>query len=300
MKLSDIGEFQLIDRLSKIIGKAKKPVVLGIGDDCAVIETANNKYQTSNNSKGPMYQLITTDTLVENVHFKLPKGTANSFAGSFKLGMKAMIANVSDISAMGGVPTYAVVTLGAPKNFKVESAEAILKGMLKIARKHGVQIVGGDTVRSRDLVISVTLLGEVEKKYLLTRSGAKVGDIICVTGSFGHPASANYLLHITDYCPQGRLIAKKRIATAMIDSSDGLVESIRQICKASQVDARIDFDQVPIAKGATLEQALFGGEEYELVFTVPKSKAKKLDYRVVGQIVKKGQGNLPKGGFKHF
>jgi len=274
MKLSDLGEFQLIDRLSKIIGKAKKPVVLGIGDDCAVIQ------------QGTKYQLITTDTLIENVHFRL----SSDF---YKLGQKAMIANISDIAAMGGSPTYAVVTIGARKSFKVKAIKDLYRGIVKVARKHGVQIVGGDTVRSpKSLVISITLLGEVEKKYLLIRSGAKVGDLICVTGRFGKPVSAD--------CSQGRKIAKSCIATAMIDSSDGLVESIRQICKASKVDAKINFDNIPIAKGASLQDALFGGEEYELVFTVPKSKAKKLKYRVVGQIVKKGKGNLPKGGFKHF
>ncbi len=290
MKLSDLGEFQLIEQLSKIIGKAKKPVVVGIGDDCAGIEIQNPKSKIKTRNR---LLLITTDTLIENVHFKRPKGTANLFAGSFKLGMKAMIANISDISAMGGVPTYAVVTIGVRKNFKVKAIKDLYRGMVKVAKKHGVQIVGGDTVRSpKTLVISITLLGEVEKKYLLTRSGAKVGDLICVTGCFGKPVSAD--------CSQGRKIAKKRIATSMIDSSDGLVESIRQICQASRVGARIDFDNIPIAKGASLKQALFGGEEYELVFTVPKSKAKKLKYQVVGKIVKKGNGNLPKGGFKHF
>ncbi len=293
MKLSDLGEFQLIEQLSKIIGKTKQPVVVGIGDDCAVI---NNKQpacrqarQKTNNTKVPIYQLITTDTLIEGVHFRYSRGSDRMRV----LGQKAMIANISDISAMGGVPTYAVVTIGARKNLKVKAIKDLYRGMVKVAKKHKVQIVGGDTVRSpKNLVVSITLLGEVEKKYLLTRSGAKVGDLICVTGRFGKPVSGD--------CLQGRKIAKKRIATAMIDSSDGLVESIRQICQASRVDARIDFDNIPIAKGASLKQALFGGEEYELVFTVPKSKEKKLKYRVVGQIVKKGKGNLPKGGFKHF
>ena len=152
------------------------------------------------------------------------------------------------------------------------------------------------------------MLGEVEREYLLTRSGAKLGDLILVTGTFGRQAASHYALRASHYpirLKEARLIAKAKLANSMIDSSDGLVRSIREICKASKVSAKIDFKAIPIAKGASLNQALFGGEEYELVFTASKAKAAKLiklipNLSFVGKIVKKGKGNLPKCGFEHF
>lgn len=291
MKLSQIGEFGLIERLAKLLGKPPKPVVVGIGDDAAVLEK-------------PKYLLVTTDTLIENVHFKL--GRASSATTYINLGYKAMAVNISDIAAMGGEPTYALVTIGAPKEFSVKAIEDLYRGL----KKHGIPIIGGDTVQSpKELVINVVLLGEVEKECLLLRSGARVGDYILVTGKFGGQAAAKFDSRKAEK-PKGRLkearmIAKTGLASSMIDSSDGLVCSIREICKASKVDARIDFGSVPVAKGATFKQALFGGEEYELVFTVSKSKAVKLaklipQVSIVGRIVRQGKGNLPKGGYEHF
>ena len=318
MKLSQIGEFGLIDRLSKIIGKAKKPVIVGIGDDCAVIEIRNPKSEIRSKSENInsklKYQLITTDALVENVHFKVGRasrvGRASSAATYFSIGQKAMLANISDISAMGGVSTFAVVTIGASKNTQVKAIEALYKGMMSLAKKHKIQIIGGDTVSSpKEMIISITLLGEVEKNNLVLRSGAKVGDVIMVTGRFGGEAAENYESRksiVENRTSEARKIATNHLASSMIDSSDGLVRSIKEICRQSKVDARIDFEQIPIANGATLDQALFGGEEYELVFTVAPSKVKKVkallknNVTEVGSIVAKGKGDLPKGGYEHF
>lgn len=314
MKLSQLREFGLIERLAKIIGKPSSRVVIGIGDDAAVLEIRNTKSfgpslrtrsEILNNHKLPnsKYQLITTDTLVENVHFIISKRF--SFAA---LGRKAMLANISDIAAMGGVPTFAVVTIGAPSGFSVERIVELYKGMKEEGKKHKVSIVGGDTVRSpRELIISITLLGEVEKQYLLTRAGAKVGDLICVTGKFGGPAVSRFEIGkqtAESRTQEARIVAKSRLATAMIDSSDGLVRSILELCKASKVGARLWEDKVPIAKGATLQQALYGGEEYELVFLVPPSKVKKLKklkFSIVGEIVSRQDNSLPSaGGYEHF
>lgn len=289
MNLSQLGEFGLMDLISKKLGKTSKKVVIGVGDDCAALKFSTSKYQ-----------LITTDALVEDVHFKT-KG-----ASFIALGYKALAVNISDIAAMGGVPTFAVVTIGLPRKFSVKKIEELYQGINKLAKACKIDIVGGDTVRTpKELFISITLLGEVEKEYLLTRSGAKVGDLICVTGEFGGPSSSNFNLRtpnaqLRTRLKEARKIAKSQIATSMIDSSDGLARSILEICKASKVDASIDLDSVPIAKGATLAQALYGGEEYELVFTVPKSKAK--GYKVVGEIVRVKQGNIHqlKKGFDHF
>ena len=289
MKLSQIGEFRLIQELSKIIGKPSPRVSLGIGDDAAVIKIKDKKSKIKTNE----LLLITTDTLVENVHFKFSK----SFS-FINLGYKALAINISDIAAMGGIPTFALLTIGANKNFSVKKIKDIYRGIKKLAKKHEIDIVGGDTVSSpKELIISITLLGEVEKKYLLTRSGAKVGEQIIVTGKFGGPAYSNF-----EHGPQNtehrlkeaRKLAKSKLVNSMIDSSDGLMRSVSEICKASKVGAKIWIDEVPRAKGATIKHALYGGEEYELIFTVPKEKVFKLKKivkaKIVGEIVSKGQG----------
>ncbi|NQT30541.1 MAG: thiamine-monophosphate kinase, partial [Candidatus Saganbacteria bacterium] len=228
MKLKDIGEFALIERLSKIIGKTSGSVVLGIGDDAAALQMTNVKsfdraqdgwngelvepcqmlpsdrarslssgrgrtevlqHEVSNECK---YLLITTDALIENVHFKLDK--KNGRSPFFNLGCKALAINISDVAAMGGIPTYALVTIGANKNLSVRKIENLYRGINKLAKKHKIQIIGGDTVSSpKELIISITLLGEVEKENLLTRSGARVGNLILVTGSFGGSAAKKYV-----------------------------------------------------------------------------------------------------------
>ncbi len=300
MKLSQLGEFGLIERIAKR-EPALPSTIVGIGDDCAVIGLpASNKYQ-----------LITTDALIENVHFR------RQGLSFFHLGRKALAANISDIAAMGGWPTHALITLGLPGTISVQAVDALYRGIDALAREHKIDLIGGDTVASpRELVISITLLGEVEKKNLLLRSTAKPGDLICVTGKFGGPASkgysSRYSLPVTRL-KEARYIAGSHVATAMIDSSDGLVRSVLELCKASKTGARVFEDCVPRAKGATLKQALYGGEEYELVCTVPKTKLKKLKVKmaVVGEIVAAKQGvglvdhhdkikPVKSGGYEHF
>jgi thiamine-monophosphate kinase len=173
-------------------------------------------------------------------------------------------------------------------------------------------------------VVSITLLGEVERKYLLARSRAKIGDAILVMGEFGGPASKKFEIRNSKLeirMREARIIAKSGISSSMIDSSDGLVRSVLEICKASKVGARIWLDSVPAAKKATLNQALFGGEEYEMVFTTPRSKAvalrdlirkkTKTKVTIVGEIVAKKRGfklidihgraaSPQKGGYEHF
>jgi thiamine-monophosphate kinase len=310
MKLSQLGEFGLIELISS--HKAKRPdTLVGIGDDAAVLKLPTSNFKHPDKTTKNKYQLITTDALIEGVHFKR-KGL--SF---FALGRKALAANISDIAAMGGGPTHALVTVGLPNSLSVKNIEEFYRGLNSLAKKQKIDIVGGDTVASpKEFFISITLLGEVEKENLLLRSTAKVGDLICVTGEFGGEAANNYKLRITNYelrSKTARLIAKSKIATAMIDSSDGLARSVLEIGKASKVGARLFEDCVPIAKGATLDQALYGGEEYELVFTVPKSKIKKLKVKmtIVGEVMSSEFGvklidkhdkikPLKSGGYEHF
>lgn len=304
MKLSQLGEFGLIDRLARRERKSASTVV-GIGDDAAVLQMTNDKCQMSNEGK---YLLITTDTLVEDIDFKKKR------LSFFHLGRKALIANISDISAMGGFPTHALVTLGLPKTTNVHSVDELYRGFDLLARKYKIDIIGGDTTDSAVIFISITLLGEVAKENLLLRSGAKVGDLICVTGEFGGTAAKKYDLRLTPRLrseqatynlrlSEAQAIAQSHLATAMIDSSDGLVRSLLEICRASKVGARLWKDQVPIAKGATLRQALYGGEEYELVFTVPKNKLGqlKVKHSIVGKIVEKTRGEkFERAGYEHF
>jgi thiamine-monophosphate kinase len=315
VKLSQLGEFGLIDLIAKRESKHSDTVV-GIGDDCAVLKIPSTRYQVTNKLQKAKYLLITTDTLVENVHFKLPR---DSF---FDIGQKAMIANISDIAAMGGIPTHALVTIGLPEKITVEKIKELYRGIDSLAKRHKIDIVGGDTISSPGaLVVSITMLGEVEKKYLLLRSGAKVGDLICVTGEFGGPAAEGFESReskVESRIREARMIAKKQIATSMIDSSDGLVRSVIEICRASKVGAKIWEDRVPVARGAVLDQALYGGEEYELVFTMRKSKVESRKSKVgnakmhiIGEIVMAKCGvklmdargklkALKSGGYEHF
>ncbi len=317
MKLSQLGEFGLIDRIARREHK-RSTTLIGIGDDAAVLKfpVPSLPREKSRGSQFPKrYLLITTDTFIENIHFRT-KGL--SFIA---LGQKVLAANISDIAAMGGWPTHALVTVGLPKTINVKSVDELYRGIDRLARRFKIDIIGGDTIQSpKEVVISITLLGEDEKEFLLTRSKAKVGDAILVTGKFGGPAAKKFPISNFQFpirIKEARKIAKNKMATSMIDSSDGLVRSVMEICKASKVGARIWLDKVPVARGATLEQALYGGEEYELVFTVPgkdggrRLEDKGLRYWVVGEIVGRKRGvklvdihgkvSSPKsGGYEHF
>ena len=168
-KLKDLGEFGLIDLIRKRVFASDRRVVVNIGDDAAVIRSSPNRFI-----------VFTTDALVERIHFDL-----NYFTFE-EVGWKAMTANLSDVAAMGGVPNFALVTIGLPKSARVEDVLDIYKGASKIAGKYKCKIIGGDTTLApKDLVVSIALLGEVEKKNLVTRAGANRGDLICVTGTLG-------------------------------------------------------------------------------------------------------------------
>jgi len=274
MSLSTLGEFGLIDRIKKRL-KSKY-----IGDDCAFI---------------PPNMLLTTDTMVEDVHFSFK--TFNWF----KLGWKIIAVNISDIAAMGGIPKYALVTLGLNNKASVNDIDDLYTGMQKISKKYKLNIVGGDIVRSKQIFVTVVLIGHVEKNLVVKRSGAKVGDLIMTTGTLGKAAKSKYTILPQPRIKEGRLLAKNKIATAMIDNSDGLIRSIAEICKASGVGARINSCHVPVASGATIEDALFGGEDYELVFT-----GKNKFGTIVGEIVSKSKGitldgkPVKKFGWEHF
>ena len=303
MKISELGEFGLIEMVAKTVGVPDGDALLiGIGDDAACWRAQG-------------LQLATTDTLIEGIHFDLRHITWR------ELGWKSMAVNLSDIAAMGGQPRYAMVTLGLPGDIEVENIIELYKGMAKLARKFDVQIVGGDMVGAPIVAITVALIGEIrDESKLLRRSAAKPGDRIAVTGQLGASAAGLVVtqkkldidkktaatLRKTHCKPnprieEGQALARHGVKAAM-DVSDGLVIDIEKICLASKVGAKIYSDRLPIHPGVvkafggeSIVFALSGGEDYELLFTAPQEivtsvkKALACPVTVIGEIVK-GKG----------
>ena len=278
MKVSELGEFGLIELLAKTVGKSKhESIVIGIGDDSACWRAKAG------------LELATTDTLIEGVHFSLSTATWR------EVGWKAIAVNLSDIAAMGGIPRYALVSLGIPQETKVANVTKLYKGMAELASIFDVDIVGGDMVASPQLVINLTVIGEtIKNRKALTRAAAAPGDIIMVTGALGASAAGLAMLnrelefnyHIAKTLREAHLKPMPRVVEgqmlvrhgvkAAIDLSDGLVGDLEKLCKASEVGARIFIERVPVHEtvmqsfGVTgLALALTGGEDYELLFTAP-------------------------------
>ncbi|MFN3406979.1 MAG: thiamine-phosphate kinase [Caldimicrobium sp.] len=247
-----------------------KPVFSAYNEDCSVIKLEEEKYL-----------LLTTDAMVEGVHFDL------AFTDFKSLGYKLATCNLSDIAAMGGEPKWALLTLGAPKPPEKDWIDPFMKGLTTHLKKYKAFLVGGDTVKSPFFFFNLTLIGETEVPIL--RSGAKVGDYIFVSKPLGgssaflrkignqekiSPSLQRAYLRPKPEIPLGR--ALQGIAHAAIDISDGLLLDLYRICQASGVSAEIDETLIPIAKGATLYDALYGGEDYALLFTVPEYNLAKL------------------------
>jgi thiamine-monophosphate kinase len=254
-----------------------------MGDDVAVIEM------------GKKALLLTTDILIEDIHFE------RSWTDPYRLGKKALAVNLSDIAAMGGVPKYFLISLGLPKTLPFSFVALFYRGLKEMARRHQVDLVGGDTSLSQKITINICLIGEGEKKNLLFRNGAKVGDDLYVSGTLGDAALGLKILqdknnpkkpkgliekHLspTPRVDLGQALGRKQIASAMIDVSDGLLSDALHISEESKVGARIWGDRIPLSNlfrkwiSDYLEDpyqiALSGGEDYELLFTAsPKRKA---------------------------
>jgi thiamine-monophosphate kinase len=260
--LSHLGEFGLIDRISRRAPLARK-VKLGIGDDAAVLAYSARKYL-----------LLTTDMLVEDVHFTRRDQPQ-------QVGHKSLACNISDIAAMGGLPTYAVISWGLPSRLPVTYVDQLMRGIERLAKDYQISIVGGDTVKSDKIIINIALLGEVKNKHLVTRSGAQKGDLLMVTGPLGGSLPSGR--HLT-FQPRIKavqfLVHHHYQPTAMIDISDGLVGDLFHILKASRVGAVIYEDRIPRnthkGQAVALEHALYDGEDYELLFTLRQAKAERL------------------------
>ncbi len=309
-KLTDIGEFGLIEKIAAKF-KNKEKIFKGIGDDCAVIEDNHD------------YTLMTTDMLVEGDHFNLDWHTG------WQVGWKSIVVNVSDIAAMGGLPKWGLVSIAFPNDTDLGLAEAILDGMVDASEMHGLTIIGGDTTHGNDLTINVALIGNVERDMLCMRGDAEIGDLICVSGDLGKSWAGLELLRAnetgyTDFYlePECRLELGRSIAShvnAMIDVSDGLASEVRHICEESSVGAEVEREKVPISEKTRqtgeklgidpMKWALHGGEDFELVFTIPPKKIdllEKDDVFVVGKIIEEGMylidGEKKElgGGYDHF
>ena len=334
MEIAKLGEFGLIDRLTKDIKPQNESTKYGVGDDCAVLSYPNSEV------------LVTTDMLMEGVHFDL------TYIDLEHLGYKSAMVNISDIFAMNGTPRQLTVSLAVSKRFTVEDMEQFYNGLRLACDKWHVDIVGGDTTSSyTGLAISITCIGEAKKEDIVYRNGAKETDLICVSGDLGAAYMGLQLLEreksvyysqvdeakrkgdkkalesLAQFQPdfagkeyllqrqlrteaRGDIIEKPRAAgirpTAMLDISDGLSSELMHICKQSHVGCRIFEKQIPIDyQTAVMAEelnmnvttcALNGGEDYELLFTIPIGDHEKIqaidDVRLIGHITKDSLGQV--------
>lgn len=307
MELKDVGEFGLIDLIKQDTINDPGTVITGIGDDAAVLLPTPRQLQ-----------LITTDMLVENIHFDLTTTTA------MQLGYKAVAVNLSDIAAMGGAPRHAVVSIALPRHTAVDFVLNLYNGMKEICREYGVNIVGGDTVSSPGgLVINVAVMGEVEPAHLVKRSGAKPGDIVAVTNVLGNSSAGLALLsrgeweeynfswplvtsHLTPrpLVRTGQLLAAHG-ATSMDDVSDGLASELHEIAQASNVSIRVVKECIPLSPEIReaaavlgqepLDYALYGGEDFQLLFTMEPGQFALINSIDPGAVITKIGEVLPAG-----
>ncbi len=324
-----IGEFDLIQRMTRSVRTFSDNLLAGIGDDCAVV---------SGGEKSDL--LLTSDMLVEKVHFD------RRWFSPEQAGGKALRVSLSDIAAMGGVPEFALVSLAVPASLDPNEVEAIYRGILETAEAFEVTIAGGDLSRTTgEIVLDIMLLGKVEKGRAVLRSGAKPGDRIFVSGTLGDAASGLLALESGLTGPDadsliqrqlvpepliklGQALGRGRWASAMIDVSDGLSSDLGHICKASGVGACVKMKDLPVSETSarargrlsieTESVLLHGGEDYELLFTVPSELMTRFQQETfpaplaeIGIILPASEGivlelsddvckDLNAGGFDHF
>lgn len=317
-ELSSIGEFGLIDRITASSIQYQEGTKLGIGDDGAVISIPKGEEL-----------VVSTDMLAEGIHFDL------AFTPLHLLGYKAVAVNLSDIAAMNAIPRQIVIAIALSNRFSVEAIDALYEGIRQACKEYNVDLIGGDTTTSRaGLIISITALGSQKPEKIVKRSGAKVGDLICVSGDLGaaymglqilsrekkvfevDPDMQPELKEDHAYLIQRQLKAEARtdivyeleekgiVPNAMIDISDGLASELLHIAKQSKVGIQIFEDKLPIENLTRLAASDFGlspvtcamngGEDYELLFTVPQSDfevVKKMeDVSIIGVIREESSG----------
>ncbi len=345
--IAEIGEFGLIERIKKKCNEARlsdkiaKQIILSIDDDASITEPSTG-----------MMQLTASDLLIEGVHFDL------TYTSMKHLGWKLMVVNLSDIAAMGGVPTHAIISIALPAKISVEMVDELYDGILQAAQTYTCAIIGGDTSTSLgNTVLSATITGEAPVQFIKRLNGAKPGDKICVTGNLGlSHAGLKILLRekqrfIETQAPEGfqsqlqkysfavskhlapkarfdisTITSQKEWVHAMIDISDGLVSDVRHVCKQSGVGALLYENAIPLDplvgsiaeefNENALDYALFGGEEFELLFTIDSEYEQEISdtipgVTVIGEInedketvsLQQTDGtirNILSGGYEHF
>jgi thiamine-monophosphate kinase len=304
MRLKEIDELSLIKHLTSNL-QTDKDFLKHIGDDAAVIQFPKKQLL-----------LFTSDMLIEGVHFNLRKISWPA------IGHKAIARNISDIAAMGGLAKYATVSMGLPKNCKLKDIQAVYNGIKKTARKYGVIIAGGDVSSSEKLIVSIALIGIVKKKEATYRNTAKKGDLIFVTGELGGSIWGKHC-SFSPRIKEARYLVEKFKPTSMIDLSDGLAQDLGHIIHQSQVGAQLKQKSISGSKEAvSFDDVLYGGEDFELLFTLNKEKAIelkkdwsrffKLKLSQIGTIVDKDKGFYyldedekkhkiePKSKYRHF
>lgn len=329
MQISELGEFALIDRLTKDVQLHHASTIKGIGDDCAIVDTTQSAGRA----------LLTTDLLLEGIHFDLV------YTPMQHLGYKAAMVNISDVYAMGGSPRQMLVSVAVDRRITVEALDDFYAGLRLACDRHHVDIVGGDTSSTlTGMVISITVMGDAPADKVVCRSGAKDTDLVCVSGNLGAAYLGLQLLEREKAIyfdqlrqqPQGTQLpfepdfagkeyllerilkpeARRDVIenlqkagihpTSMIDISDGLSSELLHICKASGCGCRIFEERIPIdyQTASTAEEfnmnvytcALNGGEDYELLFTVPLANHQRIaeidDVKVIGHITRQELGTL--------
>lgn len=272
-----VGEFDLIQSLSKKISTSSR-VINGIGDDAAVL-----RYSSTH------YQLLATDMIVEGVHF-------TSRMPARYIGRKALAVNISDVAAMGGIPKSAVITLGVPKGFDIDFIKACYQGLIDLAQQYDIDIVGGDTVAADTLMINVALTGLVPQKQVVLRSGARPKDWIFVSGPLGGSLKSAHHLRFEPRLKESRYLAQFYRPSSMIDISDGLASDIKHICSQSNVGVILYKENIPRREKCFFEQAMTEGEDFELLFTLPPTRAKKMlkntkyAFHHIGYVTSQDQG----------
>ena len=230
----------------------------GIGHDCAVLALP---------SRGSDL-VLKTDAVVEGVHFLRSTPAP-------RVGRKALARALSDLAAAGATPRAALITAGCPDKTSAARLQSIYRGLAQTARRWGVAVVGGETVRTRQLLVSVSLLGTVPRGQSPHRGGARPGHLLFVTGTLGGSWPHRHLT-FSPRLPEGQWLVRKKIPSAMMDLSDGLGADLPRLARMSGIGFRLDPKKLPLAPGATTRQAATRGEDYELLFTVPENKAARL------------------------
>jgi thiamine-monophosphate kinase len=253
MKKSPHSEEELLDIIVRELPSPSGDVITGIGDDCAVIRPS---------PKRGLLELLKTDALVEGIHY-VP-GTP-----LHHVGWKALCRPISDIASMGGTPLHAVVTVAAPSSWGSAEWRSLYRGLGKAAREFGVSIIGGETVRSPGpTFLSVALTGQVPRTHLRLRSGAKQGDLICVTGKLGGSLRSGRHLRFQPRVAEGKWLAGERGVTSMMDLSDGLGSDLPKLARASNCSFRVALNSLPLHQSCSVKEGISDGEDYELLVTI--------------------------------